>query len=83
MSKSRLDIKPWGNFLGVRIPAAVAREANLRANQRIRISVEHGRVVITPQADNVLTLADRLALFDPALHAGEVMPTVPVGVEPG
>jgi len=81
MSEALLDIKPWGNNLGVRIPAAVAREAKLRANQRVKVSVEDGRVIITPQADKALTLADRLALFDPALHAGEVMAAAPVGVE--
>ena len=76
-----LDIKPWGNNLGVRIPAAVARAAKLRANQRVMLSVEDGRVVITPQADKDLTLADRLALFDPAVHGGELMPTVAMGAE--
>lgn len=81
MSEALLDIKPWGNNLGVRIPAAVAREAKLRANQRVKVSVEAGRVVITPLADKVLTLDERLALFDPALHGGEVMAAGAVGVE--
>ena len=81
MSEALLDIKLWGNNLGVRIPAAVAREAKLRANQRVKLTVEDGRVVITPQADKALTLADRLALFDPALHGGEVMATTLVGAE--
>lgn len=81
MSEALLDIKPWGNNLGVRIPAAVAREAKLRANQRVRVSVEAGRVVITPIADKALTLDERLALFDPALHGGEVMVAGAIGVE--
>ena len=81
MSEALLDIKLWGNNLGVRIPAAVAREAKLRANQRVKVSVEDGRVIITPQADKALTLADRLALFDPALHGGELMAAAPVGAE--
>ena len=38
MSAATLDIKPWGNNLGVRLPAAVARAAQLRANQRVRIT---------------------------------------------
>ena len=81
MSEALLDIKAWGNNLGVRIPAAVAREAKLRANQRVKVSVEDGRVVITPQADKVPTLDERLALFDPALHGGEAMAAAAVGVE--
>ena len=81
MPEALLDIKPWGNNLGVRIPAAVAREAKLRANQRVKLTVEDGRVVITPQADKALTLKDRLALFDPDVHGGEAMAVAPVGVE--
>jgi antitoxin MazE len=83
MNEVTLDIKPWGNNLGVRLPAAVAREAHLRANQRVRITVEDGRVVITPQLDQPATLAERLAMFDPAVHGGEAMAVWPVGREVG
>lgn len=50
MSEAVLDIKQWGNNLGVRLPAAVARAARLHANQRVRVTVEKDRVVITPVA---------------------------------
>jgi len=75
MTEAVLDIKRWGNNLGVRLPAAVAREAHLHVDQRIRISVQGGQVVITPVTDVHLTLAQRLACFDPARHGGEVMMT--------
>ena len=81
MSEATLDIKPWGNNLGVRLPAAVARAAKLHANQRVKISVEKGRVIITPQNDKPLSLAARLALFDPAVHGGEGMVTTRQGTE--
>ena len=81
MSEAVLDIKAWGNNLGVRIPAAVARAAKLHANQRVKVSVEDGRVVITPQLDRVLSLTERLALYDPLMHGGEVMAYAPIGVE--
>lgn len=81
MSEAILDIKHWGNNLGVRLPAAVAREAHLHADQRVRVSVEDGRVVITPLPDAPLTLEQRLALFDPARHSGEVMSGAAVGAE--
>ena len=81
MSEAVLDIKPWGNNLGVRIPTAVARAAKLRANQRVKLTVEEGRVIITPQDDKPLSLQDRLALFDPAVHGGEAMVTAPIGIE--
>lgn len=81
MSEAVLAIKHWGNSLGVRLPAAVAREAQLSADQQVRISVEAGRVVITPLVGEPLTLAQRLAQFDPARHGGEVMASGAVGAE--
>lgn len=55
MTEAILDIKQWGNNLGVRLPAAIAREAHLHVNQRVRISVENNHVVITPIDDAPLT----------------------------
>ena len=81
MAESILDIKHWGNNLGVRLPAAVARAAHLHADQRVRVAVEQGRVVITPLEDAPLTLAQRLARFDPVRHGGEAMASGPVGAE--
>jgi antitoxin MazE len=73
MAEAVLDIKQWGYNLGVRLPAAVAREAHLHVDQRVRISVEGAQVVITPVSDVHLTLEQRLAYFDPGRHGGEVM----------
>jgi antitoxin MazE len=82
MTEAILDIKHWGNNLGVRLPAAVAREAHLHADQRVRITVEDGRVVITPLAEEPLSLEQRLARFDPVRHGGEAMvPDDAVGAE--
>jgi len=73
MAETVLDIKQWGNNLGVRLPAAIAREARLHVHQRVRITVEGAQVVIRPITDAHLTLEQRLARFDPARHGGEVM----------
>lgn len=81
MAEATLAIKQWGNSLGVRLPAAVAKAARLSADQRVHITVEDGRVIITPLGDKPLSLADRLALFDPALYGGEAMATMPLGRE--
>jgi len=75
MTEAVLDIKQWGNNLGVRLPAAVAREAHLHVDQRVRVSVEGAQVIITPFDDSRLTLEQRLAAFDPARHGGEQMNT--------
>jgi antitoxin MazE len=75
MAEAVLDIKQWGNNLGVRLPAAVAREARLRVDQRVRVSVEGDQVVIAPVDHARLTLAQRLAAYDPKRHGGERMAT--------
>lgn len=81
MAEAILAIKHWGNSLGVRLPAAVAREARLDADQQVRITVEDGRVVITPLAQESLSLEQRLARFDPQRHGGEAMASPAVGAE--
>ena len=81
MTEALLDIKHWGNSLGVRLPAKVARAAHLQAEQRVRVHVEDGRVVIEPVSDARLSLAQRLARFDAARHSGEAMVCNPQGAE--
>lgn len=73
MAEVVLDIKQWGNNLGVRLPATIAREARLSADQRVRVSVKGNQVMITPVEDIDLTLAQRLEKFDSVRHSGEVM----------
>lgn len=75
MVEAVLDIKQWGNNLGVRLPAAVAREAHLHVDQRVRISVEGDQVIITPIDDSRLSLEQRLVAYDPSRHGGEQMGT--------
>ena len=75
MNEVVLDIKQWGNNLGVRLPVAIARAAHLHAHQRVRLSVTDGVIIITPVLNEPLTLEQRLALYDPDRHSGEVMTT--------
>ena len=73
MTEVTLDLKKWGNNLGVRLPAAIVREAHLKADQRVQISVADGQIIITPVTNEPLTLEQRLAQYDPVRHGGEVM----------
>ena len=79
MTEVVLDIKQWGNNLGVRLPAAIARAAQVHADQRVRLTVSDGQIIITPIKEEVLTLEQRLAQFDPARHGGKVMLTTAIG----
>ncbi|WP_123103857.1 AbrB/MazE/SpoVT family DNA-binding domain-containing protein [Acidithiobacillus sulfuriphilus] len=78
----RLIIRRWGNNLGVRLPATIASEARLYADQEVRLTVEHGKVIVEPVSTTEdLTLEDRLKRFDPDLHGGEAMADDLVGAE--
>lgn len=76
-----LDIKQWGNSLGVRLPAAVAKAAHLSLNQRVRIQVEGERVIIEAEPAHAPSLQERLGKFDPERHGGESMATTALGAE--
>ena len=76
MTEVTLNIKQWGNNLGVRLPALIAREAHLHADQKVRIAVIDEQVVIIPILDEALTLEQRLASFDSERHGGELMPAL-------
>jgi antitoxin MazE len=82
MTEALLNIKRWGNSLGVRLPVAISNEAHLHLDQQVRIEVENGHVIITPIADTpLLTLGQRLDRFDPVRHGGEMMVTENIGAE--
>jgi len=76
-----LTVQRWGNSLAVRIPAAVARTARIKVGQPVEVSAQDSNVLVRPIGDPRLTLAQKLAAFDPSLHGGEVMATRPVGKE--
>jgi antitoxin MazE len=82
MSKTAtLTLQQWGNSLAVRIPAAVARSARFKVGQPVEVSVQDSSVVVTAVGQPRLTLAQKLAAFDPVLHTGEAMASGRVGKE--
>lgn len=81
MTEAIVAIEHWGDNLGLRLPAAVARAAHLDAGQQVRITAEDGRVVITRIVRERLSLEQRLAGYDPARHGGEAMANPSVGAE--
>lgn len=78
---AKLTVQQWGNSLAVRIPAAVARSARFVVGQPVELSVGEGEVLVRAVGKAKLTLAQRLAVFDPQRHGGEAMAARPVGSE--
>jgi len=82
MSKSAtLRVQQWGNSLAVRIPSAVARSVKFKVGQPVEVSAQESDVLVRAIGTPRLTLAQKLAAFDPARHGGEVMATAAVGNE--
>lgn len=44
----RTEVKKWGNSLGVRLPRHITESASLRDGTPIELTVEGGRVVLSP-----------------------------------
>ena len=76
-----LTVQQWGNSLAVRIPSAVAKSAGFKLGQPVKVSAQESRVLVTAVGPPRLTLAQKLAVFDPDRHAGEVMKTKRAGNE--
>ena len=81
MVKVEMTVQEWGNGLGVRITAPVARAARLARGTPITVEVVDGGVFLRPAGKPRLTLAQKLKAFDPHVHGGEVMATGRVGAE--
>lgn len=81
VKSAELRIQKWGNSLAVRIPSSVARRAGFKAGQQVRVSTRDSSVLVSPIGKPFLSLAQRLALFDPQRHGGEAMVTRRIGRE--
>ena len=74
-------IQKWGNDLGVRITAPIAKAARFSRGLPITVEVVEGGVFLRATGKPQLTLAQKLEAFDPAIHGGEVMATGRIGAE--
>lgn len=56
----RLRVQKWGNSLALRIPAAFARETGIGSGAEVDLTLEAGRLVITPSSIGPYSLAELL-----------------------
>ena len=80
-ASAELVVQQWGNGLAVRLTAKIAKAAHLAVGQPVTVEVVKDGVLVRPAGKARLTLAQKLKLFDPAKHGGEVMADAPVGRE--
>ena len=74
-------VQQWGNGLAVRLTAKIAKAAHLAVGQPVKVEVVKDGVLLRPAGKPRLSLAQKIKLFDPAKHGGEVMADAPVGRE--
>ena len=68
----KAKVQQWGNSLAIRIPAAFAATLDLTPDSPVDLSIEKGRLVISPLEPLHFALDDLLAgITDENLH-GEV-----------
>ena len=74
-------IQEWGNGLGMRITAPLAKAAHVARGTPIKVEVVEGGFFVRVAGKPKLTLAQKLKAFDPKIHGGEVMASGLVGAE--
>ena len=81
MAVAYLDTKKWGNSLGVRLPATIAREARLKENQKVLIETDGDQVTIRAADNSLLSLEQRLEIFDKEKFGVETMVIQSLGAD--
>jgi antitoxin MazE len=81
LKSATVTLQRWGNSLAVRIPAAVARSARMKVGQPVDVTAQDSNVLVKALGEPRLTLAQKLAAFDPNRHGGEAMAASRLGKE--
>ena len=74
-------IRKWGNSPALRLPVAVIKEADFNLEQKVKISVTRGRIVIEPSDTVEYDLGQLLSGITATNAHGEVSFGSPVGKE--
>ena len=57
----RAQVQKWGNSLALRIPRFFAAESDIEQGSEVELSLEEGRLVITPVGKSAYSLGALLA----------------------
>ena len=74
-------IRKWGNSLAIRLPQALLDQLNLQADGEVEISLEEGRIILSPARKAKYTLDALLEQVNPANLHDEIDFGKPVGKE--
>jgi antitoxin MazE len=77
----KAQVQKWGNSLALRIPRSIAGDCGLSSGSEVELSVEDGRLTITPISSWSLKLDSILDQIQPEQLHPEVETGSPVGNE--
>lgn len=76
-----MEITKWGNSLGVRIPAVLAKSLGLKAGSAVKLAAVKNQLVIEKAEPEYISLQNMVAaITDDNIHA-EIRTGEPVGRE--
>ena len=83
MDATTLLISPWGNSHGIRLSRELMQAMHITPDTPLQVQViEPGRLELRVKPKK-LTLVQKLKVYDPAIHGGEMMADMSVGAEFG
>ena len=56
----QIKIQKWGNSLALRIPKSFALNVNIKQNELVDLSIDKGKIIITPIAQKECSLEELL-----------------------
>ncbi len=77
----RVHIQKWGNSLALRLPQPFAKQIHVRKNSMVDLSLEEGKLVLTPVSSRKYTLKELLAKVTPENIHQEINTGSPRGRE--
>jgi antitoxin MazE len=77
----RVQVQKWGNSLALRIPKSFAAETELASGADVDLTIENGRLVITPMRKPRYTLDELVAGITPENRHAEIDTGPSVGSE--
>jgi antitoxin MazE len=77
----RAKVQRWGNSLGVRLPKKLAEDVRVADGSLVELSIERGRLLLTPVVEPTYSLAALVAGITPRNRHASVDWETPLGHE--
>ncbi len=76
-----VQVKKWGNSLGLRIPQAIANQINIKDGSRINLVLKNNKIELIPAVAEEYRLNDLIELITEATLHNEISSGQAIGNE--